>query len=60
MDSIDYGNVYMPSMEDGNEGGMGINYNSENYFENSENSNSNSNETQTHIPVVDGFNQQMI
>ena len=55
MDTIDYGNVYMPSMEDGNENGVGINYNETNF--DSENSNL---ESQTQIPVVDGFNQQMM
>ena len=52
MDTIDYGSVYMPSMED-NEGGVS--------FEIDPNLNSNSNsDSQTHIPVVDGFNQQMM
>lgn len=54
MDSIDYGNVYMPTMENGTEGGMGINY-EETSFDSDSGNNSNSNQMQ--IPSVDGFNQ---
>jgi len=55
MDTIDYGSVYMPSMED-NEGGVSFEP-----IDSISNSISNSNsDSQAHIPVVDGFNQQMM
>lgn len=61
MDSIDYGNVYMPTMEDdGATGGMGVFGNEPSMDDGSQSSETQftSTQTQMQIPSADGFNAQ--